>query len=154
MTAQVNEMHMRMQTSTGALIGLSWAKGTHGAHGGQQQGGGHLQGKQGLVGIFPSPLPAGGVGHVDAQEQFPDVSAVLEPEREEPRPEPKAPTTPPKSTRPRLSGLLGEESPFSGYEDRPYTSYRPIKLASPLRLASSWGPSPQIFPRPWDLPDR
>ena len=34
-----------------------------------------------LVGIFPSPLPAWGVGHVDAQEQFSEVSPVLEPER-------------------------------------------------------------------------
>lgn len=32
------------------------------------------------MGVFPSPLSAREVGHVDAQEQFPDISAVLEPE--------------------------------------------------------------------------
>lgn len=55
--------------------------GTHRAHGRQQQGGGHRQGEQCLVGVLPSPLPAWGVGHIDAQVQFPEVFAVLEPEK-------------------------------------------------------------------------
>lgn len=60
------------------------------------------------MGIFPSPLPAWGVGHVDAQEQFSEVSPVLEPEREAAaETEPKAP---PQPVRLRPS----EESPFSG----------------------------------------
>lgn len=32
------------------------------------------------MGIFPSPLAARRIGHIDAQEQFLSVSAVLEPE--------------------------------------------------------------------------
>lgn len=32
------------------------------------------------MGIFPSPLAARQIGHIDAQEQFLIVSAVLEPE--------------------------------------------------------------------------
>lgn len=70
MTARVNDMHLRMPRLS-----------THRAHCGQQQGGGHCQGEQRLMGVFPSPLPAWGVGHVDAQEQFPEVFAVLEPEK-------------------------------------------------------------------------
>lgn len=56
--------------------------GTHRAHcGQQQQGAGHRQREQRLMGVFPGPLPAWGVGHIDAQVQFPEVFAVLEPEK-------------------------------------------------------------------------
>jgi hypothetical protein len=37
------------------------------------------------MGIFPSPLLAWDIGHIDAQEQFPDISTVLEPEERNPR---------------------------------------------------------------------
>lgn len=59
------------------------------------------------MGVFPSPLTAWGVGHIDAQEQFPEVFAVLEPEKGGAL-EPKAT---PRPIRPRPSGLLGTARP-------------------------------------------
>lgn len=58
------------------------------------------------MGIFPSPLPAWGVGHVDAQEQFSEVSPVLEPERG------GEPQTEPKSLPQTVRLCPSEESPF------------------------------------------
>lgn len=68
------------------------------------------------MGVFPSPLLALGVGHIDAQEQFPDISAVLEPAgARSPRLSAKPrPWALPRSIRPYPLGLLSEESPISG----------------------------------------